>query len=148
MMNVTDALEDDSMGQLGMGEIAVIFIIALLVFGPRKLPELGKSLGKGLREFKKATNELKSSWEDQVRDIDKEVSMTKKDMRDIGKDIENSIKGDTPRPNRGAAPTPATEETAPAAKSPADVASTVSPSAGPTIETPAEPEEKSAEKLS
>ena len=43
------------MGQLGFSEMLVIFIVALLVFGPKKLPELGKSLGKGIREFKKAT---------------------------------------------------------------------------------------------
>ena len=47
------------MGQLGFQEILMIFIVALLVFGPKKLPELGKSLGKGIREFKKATDELK-----------------------------------------------------------------------------------------
>jgi len=44
---------------LGMQELIVIFIIALLVFGPRKLPELGRSLGRGLREFKRASEELK-----------------------------------------------------------------------------------------
>jgi sec-independent protein translocase protein TatA len=44
---------------LGMQELIVIFIIALLVFGPRKLPELGRSLGRGLAEFKRASEELK-----------------------------------------------------------------------------------------
>jgi sec-independent protein translocase protein TatA len=55
------------MGSLGMQEIIVIFVLALIVFGPRKLPELGKTLGKGLAEFKKASNELKQTWEDEVR---------------------------------------------------------------------------------
>jgi len=55
------------MGSLGMQEIIVIFVLALIVFGPRKLPELGKSLGKGLAEFKKASNELKQTWEEEVR---------------------------------------------------------------------------------
>ncbi len=59
------------MGNLGMQEIIVIFVLALIVFGPRKLPELGKSLGKGLAEFKKASNELKQTWEEEVR-LDKE----------------------------------------------------------------------------
>jgi TatA/E family protein of Tat protein translocase len=59
------------MGNLGMQEILVIFIIALIVFGPRKLPEIGKSLGKGLAEFKKASNELKQNWEAEVQ-MDKE----------------------------------------------------------------------------
>ena len=55
------------MGSLGMQEIIVIFILALIIFGPRKLPELGKTLGKGLAEFKKASNELKQTWEEEVR---------------------------------------------------------------------------------
>jgi TatA/E family protein of Tat protein translocase len=59
------------MGSLGMQEIIIIFIIALIVFGPRKLPEIGKTIGKGLAEFKKASNELKQTWEEEVQ-IDKE----------------------------------------------------------------------------
>jgi sec-independent protein translocase protein TatA len=55
------------MGSLGMQEIIIIFVLALIIFGPRKLPELGKTLGKGLAEFKKASNELKQTWEDEVR---------------------------------------------------------------------------------
>jgi sec-independent protein translocase protein TatA len=69
------------MGSLGMQEIIVIFVLALIVFGPRKLPELGKTLGKGLAEFKKASNELKATWEEEVR-LDKE----KEEMSSILKD--------------------------------------------------------------
>ena len=54
-------------GNLGMGELIVIFTIALLIFGPRKLPELGKSLGRSLAEFKKASNELKNTLEEEIR---------------------------------------------------------------------------------
>jgi sec-independent protein translocase protein TatA len=54
-------------GSLGMPELIVIFVIALVVFGPRKLPELGRSLGRSIAEFKKATNELHSSLEDEIR---------------------------------------------------------------------------------
>ena len=59
------------MGSLGMQEIIIIFVLALIIFGPRKLPELGKTIGKGLAEFKKASNELKQTWEEEVR-LDKE----------------------------------------------------------------------------
>ena len=54
-------------GSLGMPELVIIFVIALIVFGPRKLPELGKSLGKSLEEFKRASNELRNSLEEEIR---------------------------------------------------------------------------------
>jgi sec-independent protein translocase protein TatA len=75
------------MGSLGMQEIIVIFVLALIVFGPRKLPELGKSLGKGLAEFKKASNELKQTWEEEVR-LDKE----REEMSTILKDSSTGSK--------------------------------------------------------
>ena len=81
------------MGSLGMQEIIVIFILALIVFGPRKLPELGKSLGKGLAEFKKASNELKQTWEEEVR-LEKEreeMSTILKDTSFESKDKDSSI---------------------------------------------------------
>lgn len=55
------------MGNLGFQEILIIFVIALIIFGPRKLPEIGKTLGRGLAEFRKATTDLKTSWEEEVR---------------------------------------------------------------------------------
>jgi len=54
---------------LGMPELIFIFVLALLIFGPKKLPELGKSLGKGLAEFKRASNELKSSLEEEINSV-------------------------------------------------------------------------------
>jgi sec-independent protein translocase protein TatA len=50
-----------------MPELVIIFVIALIIFGPRKLPELGKSLGRSINEFKRASNELKSTLEDEIR---------------------------------------------------------------------------------
>ena len=54
-------------GSIGMPELIIIFVIALIIFGPRKLPELGRSLGRTLSEFKRASNELKSTLEDEIR---------------------------------------------------------------------------------
>jgi sec-independent protein translocase protein TatA len=55
------------LGSIGMPELIIIFVIALIIFGPRKLPELGRSLGKSLAEFKKASNELRSTLEEEIR---------------------------------------------------------------------------------
>lgn len=55
------------MGSVGFPELLVIFVIALIVFGPRKLPEIGKALGKSLAEFKRASNELKNTLEEEIR---------------------------------------------------------------------------------
>ena len=52
---------------IGMPELIVILVIALVVFGPQKLPELAKSLGKGLAEFKRAADGFKQSIDDEVR---------------------------------------------------------------------------------
>ncbi len=73
---------------IGMPEMLLILAIALIVIGPKKLPDLAKSLGRALREFKKATSELKESLE-----IDDELKDVKKSFTDIGSDIKGSIKG-------------------------------------------------------
>src|SRR3954462_15985386 len=55
------------MGNVGIPELIIIFTIALIIFGPRKLPELGKSLGKSLAQFQRASNELKSTLDEEIR---------------------------------------------------------------------------------
>ena len=54
-------------GPIGMPELIIIFVIALIIFGPRKLPELGKSLGKTLNEFKRAPTGLRTTLKDEIR---------------------------------------------------------------------------------
>ena len=61
-------------GSIGMPELILIFVVALLVFGPKKLPEIGKSLGKGLAEFKRASDELKKTIEQEIEQGKNEVS--------------------------------------------------------------------------
>lgn len=54
-------------GSLGVPEIVLIFIVILIVFGPRRIPEIGQMLGKALGEFRKATDDLKNTIEREVR---------------------------------------------------------------------------------
>jgi TatA/E family protein of Tat protein translocase len=65
------------MGPLGVQEMLGIFIIALLLFGPKKLPELGRMLGKAVSEFRRAKNELKSTFESHLNELEKEVQAEK-----------------------------------------------------------------------
>jgi sec-independent protein translocase protein TatA len=91
-------------GSIGMPELIIIFVIALIIFGPRKLPELGRSLGKSLAEFKRASNELKNT-------LDEEIRMEEQQQR---------TRVETPRPAVAAegpvAVTPPAEEPVPAGK--------------------------------
>jgi TatA/E family protein of Tat protein translocase len=72
-----------------MPELVVIFVLALIIFGPRKLPELGRSLGKSLNEFKRASNELRNSLEEEVR-LEEQREQTKSRVEQAA--------DDTPRP--------------------------------------------------
>jgi sec-independent protein translocase protein TatA len=54
-------------GSIGMPELIIILVLALIIFGPRKLPELGRSLGKSIGEFRRASNELRSTLEEEIR---------------------------------------------------------------------------------
>lgn len=71
---------------IGMPELILILAIALIVLGPKKLPDLAKSMGRAMREFKKATSEFKESIA-----VDDELSDVKKAFDDINKDIKETI---------------------------------------------------------
>jgi len=63
------------LGSIGMPELILIFIVALIVFGPKKLPEIGKSLGKGRAEFKKASDDFKQSIQREVDGLKEEAKI-------------------------------------------------------------------------
>ena len=71
---------------IGMPEMILILAIALIVIGPKKLPDLAKSLGRAMREFKKATNEFKETMQ-----IDDELSEVKKAFDDINEDVKKAV---------------------------------------------------------
>jgi len=68
------------MGTLGVPEMIAIFVIALLLFGPKKLPELGRTLGKAITEFRRASNELKATFESHLSELDKENQSIKQSL--------------------------------------------------------------------
>lgn len=70
------------MGPLGVPELVIIFIIALLVFGPKRLPELGRTVGKAMAEFRRASNELKNVVEDEVREMERQTADVKRQTED------------------------------------------------------------------
>jgi sec-independent protein translocase protein TatA len=75
------------MGPFGASEIVFLFILALVIFGPKKLPEIGKTLGKGMREFRKATDDLKSNWEEHIRDTESPVQDLKQTLNEVKNEV-------------------------------------------------------------
>lgn len=75
------------MFDLGMQELIVIFIVALLVFGPKRLPEIGKTIGKGIAELRKAMHSVKVQMDEEMRDIKNDLPLN----TDIYKDIYQAV---------------------------------------------------------
>ena len=71
---------------LGIPEILVIFVIALIVFGPKKLPDLGRSIGRALAEFKKASEESQESVREEMKEVEKTADV-KEEMRKIEQQV-------------------------------------------------------------
>src|SRR5580704_2911747 len=69
------------MGTLGVPEMIFIFLLALVLFGPKKLPELGRTLGKAMTEFRRASNDLKSSFEREMQNLERETES----IRDVAR---------------------------------------------------------------
>ena len=83
-------------GSIGMPELVIIFVIALIIFGPRKLPELGRSLGKSINEFKRASNELRNSLEEEIR-VDEQKEAARKAAESAPVAASPVVEGTQPR---------------------------------------------------
>ena len=79
------------MGPVGVQEMLVIFLVALVLFGPKKLPELGKTIGKAITEFRRAQSELKATFETHMRELEKESES----IKDVTRSYTNDIKSYT-----------------------------------------------------
>jgi sec-independent protein translocase protein TatA len=77
------------MGPVGVQEMVVIFLVALVLFGPKKLPELGKTIGKAITEFRRAQSELKATFETHMRELEKESESIKDVTRSYTNEIYN-----------------------------------------------------------
>ena len=75
------------MGPLGWQETVFIFVLALLVFGPKKLPELGKTIGKALTEFRRASSELKSTWDREMTNLERETES----LKEVTSSVQNEL---------------------------------------------------------
>lgn len=110
------------MGPLGFTEIAFIFILALLIFGPKKLPEIGRTLGRGMAEFRKATNELKRSINTELAldEIPTPAKLRSTVLRDLHELVEPppGAAPPVPPPDKAPALTEARSAEAPAADPP------------------------------
>src|SRR5262245_21475670 len=91
---------------LGFPEMLFIFVLALIIFGPKKLPEIGRQIGKGLAEFKRASNEFQAEIQDEVRKLELEADL-KQTISPLS--LENTVSYSPPAPPE---PAPTATETA------------------------------------
>jgi Tat protein translocase TatB subunit len=95
---------------IGMPELILIAVVALIVLGPKKLPDLAKSMVRAVREFKKATNELKETFQ-----VDGEFNEAKKVFEEFHAEVDKTIRPEAERPDPSAAAEPPTPPAGPPA---------------------------------
>jgi len=103
------------MFNIGLPELLIIAAIALIVFGPNKLPELAKAFGKAMREFKKATEEMKESFEAETKDLEEiKSALTQENLlADLAEEVTTSaeLTEETPASEGGSVPSEVATET-------------------------------------
>ena len=81
---------------LGVPEMAVIFILALVLFGPKKLPELGRTIGKAMTEFRRASNDLKATFEREMHTLERENESIQASTRKAAQELSDATYGVVP----------------------------------------------------
>lgn len=112
------------MGSIGVPELILIFVVALLLFGPKKLPEIGRTIGKAMGEFRRATNDLQRSLEEEVAAA--ELHEVRREIRNATQAAEKTISGDL-----GGSPNAAAQPTVSASEPPAPKADSMPPTPEP-----------------
>ena len=100
------------MGPIGMQEMVAIFLVALVLFGPKKLPELGRTIAKAITEFRRASNDLKATFEREMRSLERESDSIQDVMHPIASEIHRHTKFDYPYYEWGSDGTDAYDSTA------------------------------------
>ena len=126
-------------GSLGVPELIFIFALALLIFGPRKLPEIGRTIGRGLSEFRKASTELKRSINAEMIEEELRQSDPRKMMDEPTAPKSSKVKGEPAAGGEAAPPAEPQGAVPPAGSVPRSTAGSKAPD-GKTAVTPADSE--------
>jgi sec-independent protein translocase protein TatA len=100
------------MGPIGVQEMIAIFLVALVLFGPKKLPELGRTIAKAITEFRRASNDLKATFEREMQSLERESESIKDVMHPITAEINSHTNFDYPYYDSGSYGTDAYDSTA------------------------------------
>src|SRR5271154_3507649 len=100
------------MGPIGMQEMVAIFLVALVLFGPKKLPELGRTIAKAITEFRRASNDLKATFEREMQSLERESESIKDVMHPIAAEIQGHTNFDYPYYDSGSYGTDSYDSTA------------------------------------
>ena len=101
------------MGLLSIPHLIIIFLVTLVVFGPQKLPELARQLGRALAEFRRSTAELRGSFDEHMRELEREARTLEQRTREAATLPEATVPATLEAPSAAAVPT---EERADAGK--------------------------------
>jgi TatA/E family protein of Tat protein translocase len=83
---------------LSLPHLVVLFVVALIIFGPQKLPELARMLGKATAEFRKMTNDFRYALEDEVRDLERQTRIREEEIATAARAAQMPVPAPSPAP--------------------------------------------------